>query len=340
MSTDFQSYKEEVAQDNLSTESLAHSKELLDKVLKELNKHVLGQEQLKEMLVTALVANGHVLLEGVPGLAKTLIIRALSKSVDGTFSRIQFTPDLLPSDIVGSEIYRPEEGQFITRKGPVFANFVLADEINRAPAKVQSALLETMQEHQATIGDKEIKTPEPFFVLATQNPLEQEGTYALPEAQIDRFLMKLIVGYPTPEVEAQMLELITNGQTKSESVTKQISLSELSFIQKNAEKVYVDERIRRYIIELVTATRDIEKYLPGHRRFIQLGASPRASISLYTVSKAYAILRDSKFVYPQIIKDIAHNILRHRIILTYEAEIERVTADDLVTELLAKVPVP
>lgn len=324
----------------ISDDELLTSRKLLANLSAELDRHILGQKELKSRLITALIAGGHVLLEGVPGLAKTLSIKALARAVDGTCSRIQFTPDLLPSDIIGSEVYRPDEGKFIIRKGPIFANFVLADEINRAPAKVQSALLETMQEHQATIGDQTILTPSPFFVLATQNPLEQEGTYALPEAQIDRFLFKVIVGYPDKDVETNILRLISEGQTKTESVSPQLSLAELNFIQKVSEKIYVDERIRRYIVSLVTATRDIGSYLPNRKKYIELGASPRASISFFQAGRALACIEGSKFVSPQIIKDLALDVLRHRIILSYEADIEKVTTEELITELLNKVPVP
>lgn len=324
----------------ITDEELSTARKLLSNLTSELDRHILGQTELKSRLVTALIAGGHVLLEGVPGLAKTLSIKALARAVDGSCSRIQFTPDLLPSDIIGSEVYRPDEGRFIIRKGPIFANFVLADEINRAPAKVQSALLETMQEHQATIGDQTILTPSPFFVLATQNPLEQEGTYSLPEAQIDRFLFKVIVGYPDKEIETNILKLISDGQTKTESVSPQLSLGELAFIQKVSERIYVDERIRRYIVSVVTATRDIGSYLPNRKKYIELGASPRASISFFQGSRALACIQGSKFVSPQMIKDLALDVLRHRIILSYEADIEKITSEDLILELLNKVPVP
>ncbi|HMO18620.1 MAG TPA: MoxR family ATPase [Oligoflexia bacterium] len=338
----------------LIEQDLERASELLSRIRTEVNRHVLGQEHLKKRLLTALISGGHILLEGVPGLAKTLSIRALAKTVAGSFNRIQFTPDLLPSDITGSEIYRPEEGRFVIRKGPVFANFILADEINRAPAKVQSALLETMQEGQVSIGDQSLKVPKPFFVLATQNPIEQEGTYTLPEAQIDRFMMKLVVGYPSAEDEAKILELITSGNTEPDSITPQISLDELRYIQDVASRVYVDERIRRYIVNLVTASRELNSILSegdssrdtksgkktSDKRIIELGASPRASISLFLASRAEAVLSGSRFVTPQMIKDLAHDILRHRLILSYEADLERLTADSLIDELLAKVPVP
>lgn len=335
----------------LKDEELEHARKLLDRVNSEIDQHILGQEHLKRRLMTALIAGGHVLLEGVPGLAKTLSIRALSRAVDGAFSRIQFTPDLLPSDIIGSEIYRPEEGRFIIRKGPVFANFILADEINRAPAKVQSALLETMQEGQVTIGDQTLLIPRPFFVLATQNPLDQEGTYTLPEAQIDRFMMKLVVGYPSVQDEAKILELVTRGSTETKSISPQITLPELQYIQDVSSKIYVDERIRKYIVDLVTSTRDINKLLSTqtsakgtkeepNKRLIELGASPRASISLFLASRAEAVIQGGRYVTPQMIKELAHDVLRHRIILSYEAELERITVDDLINELLSKVPVP
>jgi MoxR-like ATPase len=332
------------SQGELQENELARAQELIRKVREEIDRHVLGQEHLKRRLLTALIAGGHVLLEGVPGLAKTLSIRALAKTVDGTFSRIQFTPDLLPSDIMGSEIYRPEEGRFVTRTGPVFANFILADEINRAPAKVQSALLETMQEGQVTIGDQSHALPRPFFVLATQNPIEQEGTYTLPEAQIDRFMMKLIVGYPNPQDEADILKLVAAGRAEDASVSPQISLEELIAIQNIAAKVYVDERIRRYIVDLVTSSRNLNQILSkgkeSTKRYIELGASPRASISLFLSSRAEAVMQGARFVSPQMVKDLAHDILRHRIILSYEADLERITVDELIGELLSHVPVP
>ena len=326
---------------NLTDNDIQKACSLVTRVKDELGKHVLGQDKLKDRLLVALIAKGHVLLEGVPGLAKTLSIRALAAAVEGSFSRIQFTPDLLPADIIGSEVYRPEEGKFIIRKGPIFANFVLADEINRAPAKVQSALLETMQEHQATIGDQSIKTPEPFFVLATQNPLEQEGTYSLPEAQIDRFMMKLIVGYPDAQTESQILDLVAN-QSEKKNIFPQISLNDFNYVQEVASKIYVDSRIKKYIVDLVTATRDLDKTLgrTGERKLIELGASPRASISLYLAAKAEALIQGSRFVTPQIVKDLAHDILRHRIIMSYEAELEKVTVDDVISQLLTKIPVP
>jgi len=323
---------------------IQHAASLLNKVKNEVGKHILGQDRLKDRLLVALIAQGHVLLEGVPGLAKTLSIRALARAVEGSFSRIQFTPDLLPADIVGSEVYRPEEGKFIIRKGPIFANFVLADEINRAPAKVQSALLETMQEYQATIGDQSLQTPRPFFVLATQNPLEQEGTYSLPEAQIDRFMMKLIVGYPDPETELKILELISEGQTNPQTVEPQISLSDFSLVQNIASRIYVDSRIKKYIVDLVTATRDLGKILDKgkslNRKLVEIGASPRASISLFLASRAEALIQGSRFVTPQIVKDLAHDVLRHRIILSYEADLEKITVEDVIDEVLLKIPVP
>ena len=324
----------------LSEEDLSTARRHIVRLFTELDKHILGQDELKNRLVTALIAGGHVLLEGVPGLAKTLSIRALAKAVDGTCHRIQFTPDLLPSDIIGSEVYRPDEGKFTIRKGPIFANFVLADEINRAPAKVQSALLETMQEHQATIGDQTIKTPNPFFVLATQNPLEQEGTYALPEAQIDRFLFKIVVGYPDAETETKILTLISDGQTETASVQPQLTLMELQYIQNISRRIYVDERIKRYIVSLVQGTRDIGSYLPNRKKYIELGASPRASISFFEGSRALACIQGSKFVSPQLVKDLAFDVLRHRIILSYEADIEKVSSEELIQDLLNKVPVP
>lgn len=332
--------------DTLEESDITKANQLLSLVKQELDKHVLGQDYLKRRLVTALIAGGHVLLEGVPGLAKTLSIRALAKTVRGSFSRIQFTPDLLPADIIGTEIYRPEEGVFFTRKGPVFANFILADEINRAPAKVQSALLETMQEGQVTIGDQTHFLPRPFFVLATQNPIEQEGTYTLPEAQIDRFMMKIIVGYPEPNEEAKILDLVAKGNDEESSISPQITTDDLIYIQNISSRVYVDERIRRYIVDLVTSSRKlntiISKKSVGNSsgKLVELGASPRASISLFLAARAEAVIQGSTYVTPQMVKDLAYDILRHRIILSYEAEIEKVSSQDLIMELLSHVPVP
>lgn len=337
------------AQEHLESElhdqELHRAQELLSRVREEMGRHVLGQDHLKQRLLTALVAGGHVLLEGVPGLAKTLSIRALAKTVAGSFSRIQFTPDLLPADIMGSEIYRPEEGRFVTRTGPVFANFILADEINRAPAKVQSALLETMQEGQVTIGDQTHILPRPFFVLATQNPIEQEGTYTLPEAQIDRFMMKIVVGYPNAQDEADILRLVATGGNEDKSISPQITLDELRGIQKVAAKIYVDERIRRYIVDLVTSSRKLNTILSGGsnnspKRYVELGASPRASISFFLAARAEAVMQGTRYVTPQMVKDLAYDILRHRIILSYEADLERITVEDLIGELLSHVPVP
>ncbi len=329
---------------NLEDQELHRARELLSRIQEEMSKHVLGQDHLKKRLLTALIAGGHVLLEGVPGLAKTLSIRALARTVAGSFSRIQFTPDLLPADIMGSEIYRPEEGRFITRRGPVFANFILADEINRAPAKVQSALLETMQEGQVTIGDQTHILPRPFFVLATQNPIEQEGTYTLPEAQIDRFMMKIIVGYPETQDEANILQLVVNGGNQEASISPQITLDELIAIQKIASKIYVDERIRRYIVDIVTSSRKLNTILSkgkeSVKRYVELGASPRASISFFLAARAEAVIQGARYVSPQMIKDLAYDILRHRIILSYEADLERITVDELIGELLSHVPVP
>lgn len=329
-------------QKELSENDINRASSLICKVKDELSRHVIGQDTLKDRLLVALIAKGHVLLEGVPGLAKTLCIKALAQCLEGSFSRIQFTPDLLPADIVGSEVYRPEEGKFLIRKGPVFAHFVLADEINRAPAKVQSALLETMQEHQVTIGDQSIKTPQPFFVLATQNPLEQEGTYPLPEAQIDRFMFKLVVGYPDKETESKILELVADDSINS-PVRPQVSLQEFNFIQDAASKIYVDSRIRKYIVDIVTATRDVDTVLGRRgtdRRLVELGASPRASISLFLAARAEALIQGYRFVTPQIVKDLAHDILRHRIIMSYEAELEKITVEDIISQLLSKIPVP
>ena len=311
-------------------------------IIESISKIVLGQDLLKRRLVQGLMSGGHVLLEGVPGLAKTLAIKSLSESVDGYFSRIQFTPDLLPSDIVGTEIFQPQKADFVVRKGPVFANFVLADEINRAPAKVQSALLETMQERQVTIGDTTYKLPNPFFVLATQNPIEQEGTYQLPEAQVDRFIMKITLDYPSLSEESEMLSLQSrlDGLAKS-PISPVATLDDILALQNITRSIYVDQKICDYISLLSWSTRDPKKFgLSIQPGFIQLGASPRASISMYKLAQTEAILHGDSCVLPQHVQAVALHALRHRITLGYEAELSGVTADDVVEEVIKKVKIP
>lgn len=320
---------------------LARCQEIAGRILSEVSKTVVGQTQLQRRLLTALITGGHVLLEGVPGLAKTLSIKALAQAVHGEFRRIQFTPDLLPADIIGTEIYQPHKNEFVVRTGPVFANFVLADEINRAPAKVQSALLETMQEHQVTIGQQTLHVPEPFLVLATQNPIEQEGTYPLPEAQIDRFLMKVRVTYPSKDEERLMLDTVTDGGGfQSAARTPVATLDDIRALQENYAHVYVDQKIRGYIVDLVTATRKPADFKLPLESLIELGASPRATLSLFYAARAEALLSGQSFVIPQHVKNIAADVLRHRLILTYEAEAQGLTTDSIIEKVLNGVPVP
>ncbi len=305
----------------------------------EIGKVIVGQKYLVERLLVGLLANGHILIEGVPGLAKTYAVKSLAGAISARFQRIQFTPDLLPADIIGTQIYNQRTGEFTARKGPVFANFVLADEINRAPPKVQSALLEAMQERQVTIGEQTFKLEEPFLVLATQNPIEQEGTYPLPEAQADRFLLKLKVGYPTKEEEKQIVERMTKGaEPKTAPV---VDLPTILRARELCTKIYVDEKIKDYILNLVFATRFPKEHnLADLASLIRYGASPRASIYLLTAARALAFLKRRGFVIPEDIKELAYDVLRHRIILTYEAEAEELTADDIIRRVLEGVEVP
>jgi MoxR-like ATPase len=311
----------------------------IDKITAEVGKVIVGQKGMVERILIGLLTGGHVLLQGVPGLAKTMTIRTVADSLRAQFSRIQFTPDLLPADIVGTTIYNQHTGQFSAKKGPIFANLVLGDEINRAPAKVQSALLEAMQERQVTIGDTTYKLPEPFLVMATQNPIEQEGTYPLPEAQLDRFMLMVKVGYPTREEERTIMDRMTATITpKAEPV---IEMEQLLKARSVVNQVYVDEKIRDYIVEVVTATREPAKHgLQAVADFIEYGASPRASIYLNLAAKAHAFLRHRGFVTPEDIKSIGPDILRHRIILTYEAEAEEISTEDIVRKLFEHIEVP
>ena len=305
----------------------------------EMNKVIVGQKQLVENLLIGLLANGHILLEGVPGLAKTLAINTLASAVGGKFSRIQFTPDLLPADVLGTMIYSQKSEQFQIRRGPVFANFVLADEINRSPAKVQSALLEAMQERQVTIGDETFRLPEPFLVMATQNPIEQEGTYPLPEAQLDRFMLKVVVSYPKKEEEKLILRMNNSGEfPKASQVLKPEDIIRAREI---VREVYMDEKIKRYIVDLVYATRTPAEYgLADLTGLIAYGASPRASISLAAASKAYAFIKRRGYVIPEDVRAVCHEVLRHRIGLTYEAEAENVTTDAIIDKIVNFVEVP
>ena len=304
-----------------------------------MNQTIVGQKHLVDSLLIALLANGHVLLEGVPGLAKTLAINTLSKLVDAKFSRIQFTPDLLPADVIGTMVYSVKNEKFEVKKGPVFANFILADEINRAPAKVQSALLEAMQERQVTIGDSTFKLDNPFLVLATQNPIEQEGTYPLPEAQVDRFLMKVIIGYPSKEEEKQIVrQNITSAKANVQALIKPEEILE---IRKIVEKIYIDEKIEKYIVDIGLATRfPSDCGLNDLQSIISFGASPRASISMAIAARAYAFLRGRGYVIPEDVRAICHDVLRHRIGLSYEAEANNISADEVVSEILDKIAVP
>jgi len=305
----------------------------------EISKVIVGQEDLIEKMLVALIADGHVLIEGVPGLAKTLTVKTLAEALSASFQRIQFTPDLLPADITGTLIFNPKEGSFSPRKGPVFANLVLADEINRSPAKVQSALLEAMQERQVTIGDETYKLPSPFMVLATQNPVEQEGTYPLPEAQVDRFMLKIKVGYPDKEEEKAILERMSCAQKPV--VTNKVTTEAILKARAVADGIYVDEKVKNYIVDLVFATREPKEYkLEDISSYILYGASPRASIYLTQAAKAFAFLNGRGYVTPEDIKELGPDVLRHRILLTYEAEAENVTTEDIIKKIFATVEVP
>ncbi len=305
----------------------------------EIGNVVIGQTYLVERLVIGLLANGHILLEGVPGLAKTLSVKTLASCLHVKFSRLQFTPDLLPADVIGTQIYNPQSGGFTTRHGPIFANLVLADEINRAPAKVQSALLEAMQEKQVTIGEKTFKLEEPFLVLATQNPIEQEGTYPLPEAQVDRFMLKLKIGYPSRSEERQILDLMarTNEVPGAKPV---VNAKQILTAREVINDIYVDDKVKDYIVDLVCATRDPAQYKIQLQGMIQLGASPRATIALTLAAKAYAFLKGRGYVTPQDVKSIGMDVLRHRVSVTYEAEAEEKTSETIIQKLFDELPVP
>jgi MoxR-like ATPase len=305
----------------------------------EISKVVIGQTYLVERLVIGLLANGHVLLEGVPGLAKTLSVKSLATSLHVKFSRIQFTPDMLPADVIGTQIYNPQSGGFTTRRGPIFSNLVLADEINRAPAKVQSALLEAMQEKQVTIGEQTFKLEEPFLVLATQNPIEQEGTYPLPEAQVDRFMLKLQIDYPSREEERQILDLMART-SNIPSTSAVVDPKQILEARKVINDIYIDEKVKDYIVDLVCATREPETFKIDVKDFIQLGASPRATIALALAAKAYAFLRGRGYVTPQDVKTIGMDVLRHRVTITYEAEAEEKTSETIIQKIFDELPVP
>ena len=320
-------------------ELVASKSDFIRLVTHGMDQTIVGQKHLVESLLISLLANGHVLLEGVPGLAKTLAIKTLSQLIDAKYSRVQFTPDLLPADVLGTMIYSVKNEQFQVKKGPIFANFVLADEINRAPAKVQSALLEAMQERQVTIGDHTFPLDEPFLVMATQNPIEQEGTYPLPEAQVDRFLMKVVIGYPSKDEERTIIR--QNISKQRVNVLPVLKPEEVIEAQKIVEEIYVDEKIERYIVDIVFATRTPKEYgLDDLDAYISFGASPRASISLARAARAYAFLHQRGYVIPEDVIAVCHDVLRHRIGLTYEAEANNFTTDMIITDILDKIQVP
>src|SRR6476646_10503128 len=310
----------------------------MERVLYEVKKVIVGQDNLLERMVVALLARGHILVEGVPGLAKTIAIKSLAESIGGDFKRIQFTPDLVPADLVGTRMYNQKTGQFNTSLGPVFTNLLLADEINRAPAKVQSALLEVMQERQVTIGLESFRVPNPFLVLATQNPIETEGTYALPEAQVDRFMLKVLVGYPSPTEEFVIVERMTSAL---QAVGKVLTTDQLLLLQQQADKVYVDPALIEYSVQLVTATRKPKEYgLKELEPYITFGASPRASINLILTGRALAFMRGRGYVLPQDVLDMAMDVMRHRMVLSYEALSDNVTSDHLLYRILERTPIP
>lgn len=321
-------------------EKIHQASAFVDLLTMELGKVIVGQRYMVERLLIGLLAQGHVLLEGVPGLAKTLSIKSLSSAINAKFSRIQFTPDLLPADVIGTMIYNQQKNEFMVRRGPIFANFILADEINRAPAKVQSALLEAMQERQITIGDTTFKLDEPFLVLATQNPIEQEGTYTLPEAQVDRFMLKVVIGYPTKEEEKLIIRQNLNPEAMA-PIRPIIQPSDIMEARKLVREVYMDEKIEKYILDIVFATRNPEEYkLNKLKPLISYGGSPRASINLAWAAKAYAFMKRRGYVIPEDVRNVCFDVMRHRVGLTYEAEAENVTSENILSEILNAVEVP
>lgn len=331
-----------MSQQNMSNQGFPDTINSLDwiqKLRNEIGRVIVAQNYLIDRLIVGLLASGHVLLEGVPGLAKTLSIRTLAKATDADFKRIQFTPDLLPADVIGTLIFNPKESCFETRKGPIFANLILADEINRAPAKVQSALLEAMQERQVTLGEQTYKLPEPFLVLATENPIDQEGTYPLPEAQVDRFMLKIKVDYPKKSEEREILDRMAST-TPNMEVNAVTTLKEIQDARIKVNDIYIDEKIRDYIVNLISATRHPSEYKLKIDQYLQFGASPRATISLTLAAKAWAILQGRAYVVPQDIKEIGMDVLRHRVIPSYEAEAEDISSEDLVQSIFEAVPVP
>jgi len=322
-----------------TTNLIAAQAETLTKIRQEVNKVIVGQEKLIDRLIIALITGGHILLEGVPGLAKTLSVRTLADALGLQFQRISFTPDLLPADVIGTMIYNPKDATFTPKKGPVFTNLLLADEINRAPAKVQSALLEAMQEHQVTIGENTYKLPVPFLVMATQNPIEQEGTYPLPEAQVDRFMLKCVITHPSRDDERRIMNRFTQKQPAT--VQAVISADDVQSLRDTLEQVYCDEKVGDYILDIVFATRDPKSFKLGALADqIQMGGSPRATLCLNLAARANAMMHGRAYATPQDVKEIAHDVLRHRIMLTYEAEAEEVTTDAVITQILSEIPVP
>ncbi len=320
-------------------EKIEKESAFVDLLKSEMSKIIVGQNSMIDRLLIGLLGKGHILLEGVPGLAKTLAINTLSKAISGSYSRIQFTPDLLPADVIGTQLYNVKQSKFSVKKGPVFANFVLADEINRAPAKVQSALLEAMQEKQVTIGDKSFKLDEPFLVMATQNPIDQEGTYPLPEAQVDRFMLKTIISYPNVEDEKSIMR--ANLQNSLSSVKSVVTLKKIMTAQKTVREVYMDEKIESYILEIIFATRYPEKYgLSNLKPLISFGASPRGSINLALASKCYAFINRRGFVIPDDIRSVVYDVLQHRIGISYEAEAENLSSVDIIKSIIDKIEVP
>ena len=335
-----QDLKQNIAPSPEEQEKVKHEAAWVDLLRQEIGRVIVGQKYLVDRLIIGLLANGHVLLEGVPGLAKTLAVKTLSQCMKAEFKRIQFTPDLLPADVIGTLIYSPNKGEFTTKKGPIFTNLLLADEINRAPAKVQSALLEGMQERQVTIGDETYPLPQPFLVLATENPIDQEGTYPLPEAQMDRFMLKLLIDYPDRDEERRILEANANVSVKHE-VNPVVDAYTIFRARKMVDGVYLDDKLKGYLVDVVLATRQPDRYGASELcAFIRFGASPRATISLALASKAVAFMNGRSFVTPQDIKDVGLDVLRHRVIVSYEAEAEDVSSDDIIKKIFETVPVP
>ncbi len=320
-------------------EKVQQQRGIITQLRDEISKNVVGQSYMIDRMIIGMLSNGHILLEGVPGLAKTLAVTTLAKAIRATFNRIQFTPDLLPADLIGTLIYNPKDGTFYPKKGPVFANIILADEINRAPAKVQSALLEAMQEHQVTIGDETFVLQEPFLVLATQNPIEQEGTYPLPEAQVDRFMLKLKITYPNKKEEMEILNRMAHTTSKIQ-VSSVITPKQIMELRELVDSIFIDEKIKEYILNIVFATREPEAYGLSLKEYIRYGASPRATLCLTLASKAHAFMQGRGYVTPQDVKSIGLDVLRHRVIISYEAEAEEMTSDDVIQKVFDEIEVP